>query len=302
MAISTTGQWGSLADPSIQKIYNAAGKEHEMKYNKVFKVMKTNRPDIKSRSWTGLGLFQVKNQGGSIPSDSPIQGYSHTTLTTVYALGFAVSREMIEDDQHMVVIKKFPEALKRSSNASIETIGALVIDRAFNASYTGNDAKALCATDHPLIGGGTFSNMAATPADLDMTSLEQALTVDIPALTDDRGIMTPVMPRGLLVHPANSWTTSVLLKSQGNPESANRGINPAQGIMPEETIVWHYLTDPDAWFIRTDAPDGLEWYWQREPDFAKDNDTDTQNAKWVSTFRSATLWDNPRSIYGSAGA
>ena len=196
-------------------------------------------------------------------------------------------------------INALPTALARSGVHTVEITAANILNRAFNSTYTGADAKEMCATDHPLLDGGTLSNELTTSADLSMTSMEQAL-IDISNFTDDRGLQIPAKPRQLIVPPELEWTAQQLLKSEKDPESANNAINPAKGIMPY--TVNHFLTDTDAWFIQTDIPNGLVFYWRRRPSLTKDNDMDSDNAKFKSTMRFICGWDDPRQIFGSPGA
>jgi hypothetical protein len=149
-----------------------------------------------------------------------------------------------------------------------------------------------------LVGGGTFSNELDTAADLDPTTLEQAL-IDIQEFVDDRGLKVFARPKVLIVPPALEWTAIQLLRSEKMPQTANNDVNPARGIMPY--VVLHWLTDPDAFFFKTDIPNGLTWFWRRRPEYREDNNFDAEVAKFKATFRCSSGWSDPRGLFGSPG-
>jgi hypothetical protein len=195
-------------------------------------------------------------------------------------------------------MKKLPKALARSVRHTVEILGANILNNGFSGSYLGADAVALFSTSHPLLGGGTWANRPAVDADLSMTSYEQAL-IDIQAFVDDRGLLVVARPKKLVVTINNDWTCQQLLKSEYDPETNFNAINPAKGTIPY--MVGHWLTDPDAWFIITDVPDGIVFYWRRRPKFTQDNEFSSENGLWKTTFRCIQGWDDPRGAYGSSG-
>jgi hypothetical protein len=196
-----------------------------------------------------------------------------------------------------------PKALARSVRQTVEYLAANHFNYAFTASaaYYGSDSKELCATDHPLVGGGTGRNELSTAADLDITSYEQAL-IDIQTFVDDASMKVAAKPRRMIIHPSNVFQAQMILKSSMLPDTANNNYNPAQGTMPGGYVVMHWLTDEDAWFIQTDVPNGMTWIWRRRPEFTKDNDFDSENAKFKTTFRASSGWSDWRGIFGSPGA
>ena len=292
-----TGNFGELLDPGMRAHYGLSYKQREEQYSKVFDIKDSTKNFEETLSLAGLGLVPEKTQGGSVSYDDMIQGYKHRLTHVTYGLGFIVTREMYEDDLYKQ-INAFPEALARSVRHTIETIAANILNRAFNSSYTGADGKELCATDHPLVAGGTFANEPSTPADLSITSFEQAL-IDIGDFVDDRGLDVAAQPKKLIVTPSFDFTAQKILGSEKDPASNYNAVNPARGVMPY--TVMNFLTDPDAWFITTDMPNSIVFYWRRRPDFTKDNDFDSENAKWKTVFRCIAGWDDPRGIYGSPG-
>ena len=299
MAVSS-GNFAELLEPGLRRIYGQSYKDIPEEYSKVFNVETSTKAFEESLSLSGLGLAQVKAQGQGVAYEDFLQGYVSRLTHVAYGKGIIITSEMWEDDQYKV-IRALPKALARSVRVTVEQVSANVLNRAFNSVYTGADVKELCATDHPLLGGGTSRNELTTPADLSSTSLEQAL-IDIADFVDDKGMLIQAKGVKLIVPPELDWTAKTLLHSSGDPESANRGDNPAKGSLSGGYMVYHYLTDPDAWFLSTDIPDGLIFYWKKRPVFTKDNDFDSDNAKWKVNLRMSVGWDDWRGIFGSPGA
>ena len=294
-----TTNFGELLYPGLRKIWGDRYNDYPEEYSQIFGMETSTKAYEKTLGLTGLGLATEKTQGGGVDYDDAFQGNTQTLTHITYGLGFIVTSEMWEDDQYGK-IRALPKALARSVRQTIETTAAVLLNNAFATTYnTGPDGLELCSTVHTLVGGGTFQNEPSTPADLEMTSMEQAL-IDIGDWVDERGLKVAIRAKKLIVAPENDWTAKQLLGSDKDPESNYNAINPAKGIMPY--MVYHWLTDPDAWFILTDCQDGLVFYWRRRPDFTKDNDFDSDNAKFKATYRHSQGWDNPRGIYGSPGA
>lgn len=294
---SGTSNFGELLEPGLKRIYGLEYAQHSDVYPTVFNVDSSTKAFEESLSMTGFGEVPEKTQGQSVTYNDPKQNWVHRLTHVAYGLGFVVTREMFEDDQYKKM-GGFTRALARSVRHSIEQTGANVLIRAFDSTYKGGDGLELCSTAHLLGAGGTYQNELTTAADLDATSLEQAL-IDLGDMVDDAGLLMRAMPKRLIVPNELSWTAQKLLGSSLDPDSANNAINPANNLMPFTT--WNFLTDPDAWFITTDVPNGLVYYMRRRPDFTRDNDFDSENAKFKTTFRVVAGWDDPRGIFASPG-
>jgi len=292
-----TSNFASLLEPGLREIYGIEYNLYPEEYSSIFSVESSSKAFEEDHEIFGLGMVPQKNEGAAIVYDTAgsggIKRYTHTT----YGLGFMVTREAYEDDLYRK-IKLLPKALARSVRHTIEAMGASVLNNAFTDA-SGIDGRALCASNHVLLGGGTYSNIPATAADLDITSFEQAL-IDIQNFVDNRGLKIAVRPKTLIISPENEFTAQFILKSDKLPDTANNNYNPAKGMLPYK--VMHWLTDPDAWFILTDVPNGLNWFWRRRPEFTNDSDFDSENAKFKTTFRCSYGWTDPRCIYGTAGA
>jgi phage major head subunit gpT-like protein len=202
-----------------------------------------------------------------------------------------------------VVGQRKAKGLAFSMRQTKEIIAANVYNRAFTSTFTGGDGKELLATDHPNFSGGTWQNELTTSADMSEAALEQAC-IDIASFTNDRGLKIAYRPTTLIIPKELEFDTARILKNTDRPATADRDINAlkALGKFSKGMIVNHYLTDTDAWFIRTDCPDGLKYFERRADEFGMDNDFDTENAKFKATSRYSFGWTDPRGLYGSPGA
>jgi hypothetical protein len=298
MATNTTNM-SELLYPGLKAVWGLSYPEYTAEWSQIFKTTSSKQAYEKTLGLTGFGLATIKTQGNGVDYDDPFQGATHTVTHFVRGLGFIVTKEMFTDDQYNK-INALPAALKYSMIQTKEIDHANILNRAFSSSYTGADGKELCATDHPLLGGGTEQNEPTTASDLSLTALEQAM-IDIGDMTNDRGLRIALKGMKLIVTPSNDWTAKQLLGSSQDPETpASNAINPAKGLMPY--IVNHYLTDSDAWFILTDCPNGLVAYSRWPLEFGKDNDFNSDNALFKATERYSASWDDFRGIYGSPGA
>lgn len=220
----------------------------------------------------------------------------------MYALGFVVTREAFEDDLYDVVGQRKAQGLAFSMRQTKEIVGANVYNRAFTAGYTGGDGVTLLNSAHPNVAGGTWSNVLATAADLSEASLEQAC-IDIAGFTNDRGLRIAVRPTSLIIPRQIMFEAHRILKSDGRVGTDLNDPNALKDMgLFQNVIVNHYLTDADAWFLRTNIPQGMKHFERRGDKFDMDNDFDTENAKFKATGRYSFGWTDPRGLFGSAGA
>ena len=302
MAI-TSSNFAKLLWPGINSIYGKAYAEHGVEYTGLFDEFKSSKAFEEDLGVSSFGLAQTKDEGGSISYDEENQAFLTRYNHVVYGLGFVITREMVEDDQYGVVGDRRSRALAFSMRQTKETVGANVYNRAFNSSYTGGDGVEMCSDAHLNHAGGTWSNELATPADLSEASLEQAC-IDIMKFTNDRGLKISVMPQSLIVPTDLVFEAERILQTPYRVGTGDNDINALKqmGKFPGGVKVNHYLTDPDAWFLRTNVQDGLKCFNRRAMGFAIDNDFDTENAKFKATERYAFGWTDPRAIFGSPGA
>lgn len=299
MAISS-GNFAELLWPGIKQIWGTAYSKYSPLYTQIFDIQQSDKAFEKHQGVTGLGLLGVKNQGEPIGYDDVMQGFQKEYVNVTYARGVIVTREMVEDEQYNY-INQLPAILARSARDTEETVTFNILNRAFNASFTGADGSALCVTNHALVGGGTFSNTLATAADLTQTSLETAIQ-NLMDIVDDRGLKIQVRPKQLVVPTAIALTAMKLLQTTQVVGSADNDKNPIPMFLPSQPLVSPYLTDPDAWFIITDVPNGLTFFRRRAAAVERDNDFDTQNLKFAVSERFSTGFTDPRGVFASPGA
>lgn len=302
MPVINSSSFAKALWPGVNAWYGKAYNEFASEWDKIYSQHKSRKAFEEDVGVSGFGLAAVKSEGNGISYDSERQGFTTRYNHVVYALGFIITREAFEDDQYDIVGEKKAKALAMSMRQTKETVGANVINRAFTSGYTGGDGVVLCSSAHPNVAGGTWSNIISTAADISEAALEQAY-IDMSAWTNDRGLKIAVKPKALLIAPANIFDAARILDADGRSGTADNDPNVLKnkGIIPQ-TIVNHYLTDSDAWFILTDVSDGLKYWERRGDEFDMDNEFDNENAKFKATARYAFGWTDPRIIYGSAGA
>jgi len=297
-----SGSFAKALYPGVNAWYGRVYDEWSEEFPELFDIENSSRAYEEDVGTTGFGLATNKSEGGSISYDEESQAFITRYQHVVYALGFIITRETVEDDQYDVVGKRRAEALAMSMRQTKETIAANVYNRAFNASYTGGDGKEMCATDHPNFSGGTWSNELTTAADLSEAALEQAC-IDIMKFTNDRGLKISVMPESLIIPVDLAFEARRILESDGRVGTADNDMNALKSMGKfRKVVINHYLTDTDAWFIRTNVQHGTKCFVRRAMEFGVDNDFDTENAKYKATERYSFGWTDPRGIFGSPGA
>lgn len=293
-----SNSFAKLLYPGINKVYGKAYMEYPTQYTELFESNTSTRAYEEDLGTTGLGLAQRKTEGNSIAYDEESQAFLTRYMHFVWALGFVVTREMYEDAQYDIGLRR-AKSLAFSMRQTKEINAANVYNRAFSSSYAGGDSKELCATDHPNYSGGTWSNEPTTAADLSEAALEQAF-IDISKWTNDRGLKIAVQPTKLIIPTDLQFEADRILNSPYRVGTADNDKNALKGKLP--IVVNNYLTDTDAWFLRTNCPEGLKHFTRRKMEFGVDNDFDTENAKYKATERYSFGWTDPRGIYGSPGA
>lgn len=302
MSTITSGSFAKALWPGVNAWYGKEYNEYPVEWTALVDKFTSRKAFEEDVGVSSFGLAVVKPEGSPISYDSERQGFISRYTHVVYALGFVITREMMEDDQYDIVGERKAKGLAFSMRQTKETVVANLYNRAFNSSYTGGDGKEMVATDHPNVAGGTWSNELATPADISEAALEQA-SIDIQAFTNDRGLLIGVRPKTLIITPSQEFEVKRILGSAARVATANNDLNALKtmGIIPE-VVVNHYLTDSDAWFIRTTAKNGPKLFERRADEFGMDNDFDTENAKFKASARYSVGWTDPRGVYGSAGA
>ena len=302
MSIINSGSFAKALWPGVNAWYGKAYDEYKVEYDSLFDKFTSGKAFEEDVGISSFGLAVQKSEGAPISYDSERQAFITRYQHVVYALGFIITREMMEDDQYDVVGQRKAQGLAFSMRQTKEVIAANVYNRAFSASYTGGDAVSLINASHVNIKGGTWSNQISTASDLSEASLEQAC-IDIAGFTNDAGLLIAVRPESLIIPRQLIFEAKRILGTDGRVGTDNNDLNAIKtlGSIPK-VITNHFLTDTDAWFIRTNVPHGMKYFERRGDQFDMDNDWDTENAKFKATARYSFGWTDPRGLYGSAGA
>ena len=300
--IITTASHPKALWPGIKAWWGQVYDEHKEEYSELFDSDTSSMNYEEDVQLTGFGLAPVKSEGSGVSYDSEIQGFTTRYTHIAYALGYIVTKEELDDNLYEQVSRRRSAALAMSFRQTKENVGANIYNRAFNGTYLGGDGVALCSTSHPNTSGGTFANKPSVDADLSEASLEDALTA-VMGFQNDRGLLINVMPRSLVVARQNWWNANRIMKSAYTPTTANNAVNVlvATNALPEGIVMNHYLTSPNAWFVRTNIQNGLKYYSRVGIQFDQDNDFDTMNAKAKGYERYSFGWTDPRAIYGVNG-
>jgi hypothetical protein len=306
MAISRS-QLVKELEPGLNALFGLEYNRYDNEHAEIFTTESSDRAFEEEVMLSGFGGAAVKQEGAGVTFDQATEAYTSRYTHQTIALAFAITEEAIEDNLYDRLASRYTRALARSMSTTKQTIAANVLNNAFSSSFVGGDGKELCATDHPLANGGTFSNELATPADLSETSLEQAL-IDIAAFVDERGLKIALQGRKLIIPKELQFTAERVLRS---PLSTNQTNNFAKndinamlnmGMIPEGYRVNHYLTDTDAFFIMTDAPNGLKQFVRSPIKTAIEGDFDTGNVRFKARERYSFGFSDARGIFGSPGA
>jgi hypothetical protein len=301
MAINS-GSFAKALWPGVNSWYGQAYDEHGVEYTDLFDTESSRKAFEEDMGTSMFGLAAVKPEGSSISYDSAQQGFLTRYTHVTYGLGFIITREMVDDDQYDVIGKKRAQGLAFSMRQTKETVAANVYNRAFNTSYTGGDGVELISTAHLNVNGASYAN-ETTAATLSEASLED-LCIDIMQATNDRGLNIALIPQTLIINPELVFEADRILNSPLRVGTADNDLNALKnmGKFPGGVKVNHYLTDTNAYFIRTNCPDGMKHFERRADDFTMDNDFDTDNAKYKATGRYSFGWTDPRALYGNEGA
>lgn len=300
MSVITRAQHPSLLWPGVMSIFGNSYNEFPAEWSQIFEKRTGTKAWEDLVSVSGFGLAPIKTEAAPIQYDTDAENYKTRLVQTVYGLGYQVTREEIEDSQYEQVSRRRARALAKSMRTTAEIVHANVLNRAFTTGYNGGDGVSLVNTAHPTK-GAVYSNRMAADEDLSFTAIENMINL-MAVAKDDRGY--PIRLRAMkLVVPAGAaeFTARRIFQSDLQPGGNNNDINTLRntGI---QVVASHYLTDPDSWFLITDADEGLISIWRREAEIQRDNDFDTENARAKSTMRFVPGWGDPRAVYGSAGA
>lgn len=302
MSTITTGAIAKLLWPGLNARWGVKYDEYAPEWRDLVDISSSDMAYEEDQEMTGFGLAPVKPQGASVVYDTAQQGVTSRYTHIAYALGFIITKEAIDDNLYEKIGMQRTGSLAFSMRQTKENVVANVYNRAFSSSYTGADGVALLSTAHPTLAGNQ-SNRLAVDADMSEASLED-LCIQIGLSTNARGLRISVQPRSLIVPINLQFEAARILRSVGQNDTANNAINAmkAMGMFPEGVKVNHYLTDTDAFFVRTNVDDGLKLFQRVAAQFEQDTDFDTSNLKYKAYERYSTGWSDWRALFGSPGA
>lgn len=300
-----TGNISRLLQEGIHKVFGDAYNEHEDQYSKIFDIMTSKKAFEVDTQLEGFGLAAAKAEGDDIKFDSRRQGFTPKYINTTYAKGFVVTMEAMQDDLYNEMTKG-AKALARSMRQTKEIVHANILNRGFDASQTMVDGDGLSLFNAAHVNGpsgGTFSNQLAVAADLTEASLEDML-IQINEAEDARGLKIALQGLKLIVAPGNQYNAQRILGSVLQNDTGNNATNAVRDMnsLRDGFVVNNYLTDADAWFIKTDSPQGLQCFNRMSVEFGEDDSFSSANMRYRAVERYVPGWTDPRGVYGSAGA
>ena len=293
MAISRA-QLVKELEPGLNALFGMEYDQYDREHEMIFSMESSDRAFEEEVMLSGFGAAPTKGEGSAVGYDDAQEAYTaRYTMETI----------AIEDNLYDRLASRYTRALARSMSQTKQVKAAAVLNNAFDSAFTGGDGIELCATDHPLVSGNTFRNELSTAADLNETSLEQSL-IDISSFVDERGLKVAVRGMKLVIPKELQFTADRLLESTLRTGTADNDINAVRnmGMLPEGYDVNHFLIDTDAFFIITNAPNGMKGFNRAAVKTSMEGDFDTGNVRYKARERYAFGWSDPRGIFGSPGA
>ena len=288
--------------PGLNALFGMEYSRYGEQHKEIYETETSERSFEEETKLSGFSAAPVKNEGAAIAYDNAQEAwttrYNHETI----ALGFSITEEAIEDNLYDSLSARYTKGLARAMAYTKQVKAASILNNGFSASYAGGDGVALFSTAHPLINGGTNSNRPSTAADLNETSLENAV-IQIAAWTDERGLLIAAKPKKLIVPPALQFVATRLLETSLRVGTTDNDINALKnnGSIPEGYTQNNYLTDTNGWYLTTDVPNGLKHFVRSPLANSMDGDFDTGNVRYKARERYSFGWSDPLGMYGSPG-
>ena len=279
--------------------YARYGEEHK----EIYETETSERSFEEETKLSGFSAAPVKNEGSAIAYDNAQEAWTTRYTHETIALGFSITEEAIEDNLYDSLSARYTKALARAMAYTKQVKAAAVLNNGFSNTYPGGDGVSLFNANHPLVSGGVNSNTPGTQVDLNETSLEAAV-IQIAAWTDERGLLIAAKPKKMIVPPALMFTAKRLLDTELRVATADNDINAIKqmGAIPEGYTVNHFLTDPNAWFLTTDVPNGMKHFVRTPLQNSMDGDFDTGNVRYKARERYSFGWSDPLGMWGSSGS
>ena len=279
--------------------YARYGEEHK----EIYETETSERSFEEETKLSGFSAAPVKNEGSALAYDNAQEAWTARYTHETIAMGFSITEEAIEDNLYDSLSSRYTKALARAMAYTKQVKGAAVLNNGFSSSYPGGDGVALFSTAHPLVSGGTNSNTPSTQVDLNETSLEAAV-IQIAGWTDERGLLIAAKPKKMVIPTALMFVAERLLETSLRVGTADNDINAIKnmGAIPEGYTVNHFLTDPNAWFLTTDVPNGMKHFIRTPLQNSMDGDFDTGNVRYKARERYSFGWSDPLGMWGSSGS
>jgi hypothetical protein len=304
MAISRSQLLKELL-PGLNALFGLEYKRYGEEHKEIYETEASERSFEEETKLSGFSAAPVKSEGAAIAYDNAQEAFTARYTHETIALGFSITEEAIEDNLYDSLSARYTKALARAMAYTKQVKAASVLNNGFNTTgaYNGGDGVSLFNASHPLVSGGTNSNVPSTPADLNETSLEAA-TIQIAAWTDERGLLIAAKPRKLVIPPALMFVATRLLETNLRVGTNDNDINALKnnGSIPEGYAINHYLTDTNAWYLTTDVPNGMKHFERMPLSNSMDGDFDTGNVRYKSRERYSFGWSDPLGMFGSPGA
>lgn len=302
MAISRAQLLKELV-PGLNALFGLEYKRYQEEHKEIYETETSERSFEEETKLSGFGAAPVKKEGEAIAYDNAQEAWTARFNHETVAMGFSITEEAMEDNLYDSLSSRYTKALARAMAYTKQVKAASILNNGFNAAVTYGDGQPLFSASHPLVSGGTNSNRPATAADLNETSLEAAV-IQIAAWTDERGLLIAAKPRKLAVPPGLMFVATRLLKTELRVGTADNDINALKtnGAIPGGYAVNHWFTDPNAWFICTDVPNGLKHFTRVAMSTGMDTDFETGNNRYKARERYSFGVADPLGMFGSPGA
>jgi len=289
--------------PGLNALFGLEYAKYGEQHKEIYETETSERSFEEETKLSGFSAAPVKNEGSAIAYDNAQEAWTARYTHETIAMGFAITEEAVEDNLYDSLSSRYTKALARGMAYTKQVKSAAVLNNAFTGGPTYGDGVVLCSTAHPLVSGGTNSNRPTTGSDLNETSLENAV-IQIAGWTDERGLLIASKPRKLIVPPQLQFTATRLLETELRVSTADNDINALKnnGSIPEGYTVNNFLTDPNAWFLCTDVPNGLKHFVRTPMSTSMDGDFDTGNVRYKARERYSFGVSDPLGIFGSPGS
>ena len=299
----TRGQLLKELEPGLNALFGLEYDKYDNEHAEIFESESSDRAFEEEVMLSGFGQAPVKGEGAAVTYDTANEAYTARYTHETISLAFSITEEAVEDNLYDKLSSRYTRALARSMANKKQVKAAAILNNAFDSTFTFGDGKELCATDHPTVGGGNFRNELSTSADLNETSLEQSL-IDIAAFIDERGLKIALQGRKMIIPPALQFVAERLMATNLRPGTADNDINATRsmGMLPDGYVVNHYLTDTDAFFIKTDCPNGFKHFVRAPIRQSMEGDFETGNVRYKARERYSFGVSDPRCVFGSPGA